>query len=462
VIVGFADRLLTDANAELHPDAWLRAALATVFQYVFARDGNEFRRHFRRIEATAERHNDGYALDFARALLQHDPQASLALRDSARLLNDQSGEALAATIMLQELENTDPVAAAAYYEEQYEFVAATGNELFNGWFTRSRARIAQDTGDLTTCLGIARDLTSSRSALVVFNGLLLLTQAGLLAMDVSALELAVAAGSPSPGATNLLSIEAGVADAHRRYITENVASEVDPVFGVEPIDTGATWLGAKEAIDAGRHHLARTVVDAMRHAGPFPRAVQAAIDGTLDGDEQRWHDALTLAVQTELRLIATDALEALAASAARADSSIEALRLIGAAQRLRDETGYRWRFAYEQLAFDHTISQARADLGDKADGALTAGYQLDWKAATEYAQRARGERRRPRHGWASLTPTELEVVALVSEGFTNPQVAARLLMGRATVKTHLEHIFTKLAVHSRAELAAEATRRTTR
>jgi DNA-binding CsgD family transcriptional regulator len=42
---------------------------------------------------------------------------------------------------------------------------------------------------------------------------------------------------------------------------------------------------------------------------------------------------------------------------------------------------------------------------------------------------------------------------------TNPQIAERLLMGRATVKTHLEHVFTKLAVHTRAELAAEATRR---
>jgi DNA-binding CsgD family transcriptional regulator len=42
---------------------------------------------------------------------------------------------------------------------------------------------------------------------------------------------------------------------------------------------------------------------------------------------------------------------------------------------------------------------------------------------------------------------------------TNAQIAERLLMGRATVKTHLEHIFTKLGIRSRAELAAEATRR---
>ena len=51
-------------------------------------------------------------------------------------------------------------------------------------------------------------------------------------------------------------------------------------------------------------------------------------------------------------------------------------------------------------------------------------------------------------------------MALVAEGLTNPQIAERLLMGRATVKTHLEHIFTKLGIRTRAELAAEAARRT--
>ena len=35
-------------------------------------------------------------------------------------------------------------------------------------------------------------------------------------------------------------------------------------------------------------------------------------------------------------------------------------------------------------------------------------------------------------------------------------------MGRATVKTHLEHIFTKLGIRTRAELAGEAAERTTK
>ncbi len=79
--------------------------------------------------------------------------------------------------------------------------------------------------------------------------------------------------------------------------------------------------------------------------------------------------------------------------------------------------------------------------------------------AIEYASRARGERKRPSSGWASLTPTELRVVELVAEGLTNPQIAAKMFVARGTVKVHLGHIFTKLDVTSRSELAAQAARR---
>jgi DNA-binding CsgD family transcriptional regulator len=48
------------------------------------------------------------------------------------------------------------------------------------------------------------------------------------------------------------------------------------------------------------------------------------------------------------------------------------------------------------------------------------------------------------------------VVALVAEGLTNPQIAERMLIARSTVKTHLDHVFAKLGVTSRAELAASA------
>ncbi len=43
-------------------------------------------------------------------------------------------------------------------------------------------------------------------------------------------------------------------------------------------------------------------------------------------------------------------------------------------------------------------------------------------------------------------------------GLTNPQIAERMFVSRATVKAHLSHIFAKLRISTRSQLAAEATR----
>jgi len=51
------------------------------------------------------------------------------------------------------------------------------------------------------------------------------------------------------------------------------------------------------------------------------------------------------------------------------------------------------------------------------------------------------------------------VVRHVTAGLTNPQIAERMFIARATVKAHLSHIFDKLQIASRSELAADATRR---
>ncbi len=71
----------------------------------------------------------------------------------------------------------------------------------------------------------------------------------------------------------------------------------------------------------------------------------------------------------------------------------------------------------------------------------------------------RGPRRRPQYGWPSLTSTERTITDLVAEGLTNPQIGDRLYVSRRTVQTHLAHIFVKLALSSRAQLAAEVARR---
>ena len=76
-----------------------------------------------------------------------------------------------------------------------------------------------------------------------------------------------------------------------------------------------------------------------------------------------------------------------------------------------------------------------------------------------YAQRMRGERKRPTFGWDSLTDTECSVTELVAQGMTNQEVAERLFMSRHTVGSHLRSIFRKLDVSSRVDLTRLAVER---
>lgn len=79
---------------------------------------------------------------------------------------------------------------------------------------------------------------------------------------------------------------------------------------------------------------------------------------------------------------------------------------------------------------------------------------------TDALLRAHGVRRRRHgpspatHGWASLSPTELTVVDLVAQGLSNPRIGEPLFISRRTVETHIGHVVRKLAISSRAQLAA--------
>jgi DNA-binding NarL/FixJ family response regulator len=59
----------------------------------------------------------------------------------------------------------------------------------------------------------------------------------------------------------------------------------------------------------------------------------------------------------------------------------------------------------------------------------------------------------------ALSQRELEVLALIAEGATNRQAAAKLFISEATVKTHLLHVYEKLGVRDRAAAVAKAYRR---
>ena len=58
-----------------------------------------------------------------------------------------------------------------------------------------------------------------------------------------------------------------------------------------------------------------------------------------------------------------------------------------------------------------------------------------------------------------LTSRELDVVRMIVEGLRNKEIAERLFLSEGTVKIHLHHIYQKLRVESRLELAAYARRK---
>ena len=259
------------------------------------------------------------------------------------------------------------------------------------------------------------------------------------------------------------------------------ASQMLPVF-VEGLRSSplARWAAvplvflAQAQLALGEREEAAAFLDeatSLARAGGFTwvlgRAarVQAELrdrEGDIHEAESVAHQAVIHGRQAGDQIGVVDALELLARLTEQQDGHREAVRLLAAADSLRNQLGYV-RFPVEQEPYDAAVARAKEALGPEGFAATWAeGTKLSVEEAIAYAGRGRGERKRPTIGWASLTPSELEVVRLVGQHLSNPEIATRLFISRATVKTHLVHIFSKLDIDSRSELLAEVLNRTTR
>lgn len=176
----------------------------------------------------------------------------------------------------------------------------------------------------------------------------------------------------------------------------------------------------------------------------------------LDAAEHDGNSALDLAAGIGGYSVVPFALDCLAIVAARSDNFLLAARLFSAADTARGHMGFV-RFKVLDEGDEAIIATIREALGENDfEAAWAEGAALSIEEAVAYAQRGRGERKRASSGWGSLTRAELDVVKLVSEGLGNKEVAARLFVSPRTVQAHLTHVYTKLGLTSRVQLAQEA------
>ena len=180
--------------------------------------------------------------------------------------------------------------------------------------------------------------------------------------------------------------------------------------------------------------------------------------------------SLALFRELENEQIVAEWLEAMAGVAAVRGKAQRATHLWGAAQALREGIGVPLP-SDEYAILEPHVALARAQLGEETwEATLAEGQELAPERAMEYAlsreeepapSAPSGPERRPSVDEPSvaLTRREEEVASLVAQGMTNRQIASKLFLSEHTVKRHISKILRKLALASRAEVAAWATER---
>jgi predicted ATPase/DNA-binding CsgD family transcriptional regulator len=181
------------------------------------------------------------------------------------------------------------------------------------------------------------------------------------------------------------------------------------------------------------------------------------IDGQLADAKLAFGQSLELARELDDRAATYSLLLGLGCWAAASGQAQRAARLLGAAERVRSETGIRLS---ELLVPIVKAAQraAIAALGERAfEAEVEAGRRTDRLSAIALAL---GEKRpvvieenrnRPVEG--ILGRREFEVAKLVAEGLSNKEIAARLFLSERTVETHVRNVLNKLGLNSRTQIA---------
>jgi DNA-binding CsgD family transcriptional regulator len=173
------------------------------------------------------------------------------------------------------------------------------------------------------------------------------------------------------------------------------------------------------------------------------------------GDHERaaglYSEGLTLAIELSDKANAAYCLEGLArATGARGDHE-RAARLFGTAEALLEAAGDPlYAHAQDRAYYERAVDALRSRMGEEAfRGAWSEGRAMEMEEAVEYALEPREPSAPPSYP-GGLSAREVEVLRLVANGITSAQVAKELFISPNTVNRHLNSIYGKLGVSSRA------------
>lgn len=377
----------------------------------------------------------GARLASLRASLLHDAgnalaavELSLTAIEAARQVGDDFNaiqSKLGSANMLQDLARFDEAEQLAS-----KVIAGCGHDrewlAAQAWSTR--AFIAVERGDRATCTAIAHRLLESASSLgtaVDAEFLLMLADPLAYAEHVSA-AAEMQASPPGPWMVYLeaqvaLSMMALVRGDHATAMT--LASDIAVVAESLPL----MWMRLEGLLLLG---------DAAMVCDELGQALSA------------YRQALDLARRHHHPARVADALDGLARLAPDSHTRSAALEhaalirtSVGAARRPRP-----WLPALDtaQVRMTHTHTSNGDLLDEQVLDRFLAGAPI--LPATRTSRKA--------HPLDRLSPAERRVAQLAASGLTNREIGEQLHIARRTVETHLVHIFQKLSVHNRTQLAA--------
>jgi DNA-binding CsgD family transcriptional regulator len=353
-----------------------------------------------------------------------------ALRAAAQLLETTSGFAL----------------AADYYQEALVVARAAGDEYLAADLLQARAWALVFQGES----GAALPLIESGLGLARRLGEPLLTSR-LLSTRSYATYVAGDHGGAVRDAAEALRLSRQAADR----------LQVGQMLG----NLGNFELAADE-LDAARGHLAESLVIARELNsldgivyGTFNLGLAEYLAGSPAAAGALFAESLGLARRTGMKVNMAYALLGLAmAGRGEADPGWSA-RVHGAADQAMADLGHAFE-PFEGGLADLDRQRLRAAMGAEAfEAEYAAGRALDPAQVLAEAGRTGtpagpGGAAGSREAATVLTPRELEVLTLVAQGLSNPDIAQRLVLSDHTVRRHLANILRKLNLSSRAAAAA--------